>query len=85
MTRNRFRRGSGTYHCHNCKRLTRDVDSNASAMMCPECFAAVECENAMADNGETPQLLSEWQALLDGAEAKGGHPSRDKWWREVNE
>lgn len=32
--RNRFRRGSGTYHCHNCKRLTRDVDSNTSAMMC---------------------------------------------------
>jgi hypothetical protein len=45
-----------------------------------ECFDKCGLENAMSDQGETPELLKEWQSLVDAAKAKGGTPSEDRWW-----
>lgn len=79
---NRFGRG-GCYTCDICKRKTRATGrlDNENSGLCAECFDAGSIENTMSDQGETPELLAEWQALVDTCKAKGGKPSEDKWWR----
>jgi len=80
-TRNRFSAG-GCYSCADCKRQTRSTGrgDNEHARLCAECYDKCGLENAMSDQGETPELLKEWQALVDAAKAKGGTPSEDRWW-----
>lgn len=73
----------GAYQCELCKRTTRATGrgDNELANQCEECFDASGIENQMSDQGETPELLAEWQALVGACKAKGGKPSEDKWWR----
>ena len=73
-SRNRFQRGSGCYPCRLCKRQTRSTGrgDNENCELCVECFDAAGLENTMSDEGETPELLAEWSALLDACERKGG-------------
>jgi len=34
----------------------------------------------MADNGETPELLAEWNELLAEIKSLGGTPDEEHWW-----
>jgi hypothetical protein len=78
---NRFGTG-GCYTCGDCKRQTRATGrgDNEHCGLCAECFDKASVENSMADNGETPELLAEWQLCVDAAKAKGGQPSEERWW-----
>ena len=77
---NRFGFG-GCFKCVSCGRKTRENgDCNSDLELCPECMEASELENGMSDNGETPEMLAQWQDAIDRCRAKGGNPDADKWW-----
>ncbi len=49
---NGFKRGSGCFTCHVCKKLTRDVNrGNGGLGLCPLCQAKSECGNSLSDHG----------------------------------
>ena len=78
-----FTIGSGCYVCKSCGRKTRD-DGNGDSVscgLCTQCFEQGGIENSMSDNGETPELLAEWETLNKEIESKGGKVSRNTWWR----
>lgn len=76
---NRFGQG-GCYTCESCQRKTRYTGQGVHHF-CGECFEAMSIANEMSDEGETPERLADWKALVDDCKAKGGKPSEDKWWR----
>jgi hypothetical protein len=77
-----FKSGSGCYSCDACKRQTRESGSGESnCRLCFECFERCSYENQMADEGESPALLAEVEALAAAANAKGGSVVLDFWWR----
>ena len=79
---NRFQPGTGCFKCENCGRKTRATGvQSLESKCCPECFEALGIENEMADRGETPELLLQWEKWLDRAESKGGRPDGRMWWK----
>jgi hypothetical protein len=72
----------GCYTCGDCCRKTRQTGrgDNENCGLCVECFERSSIENQMSDEGETPELLREWQGYIDACIAKGGKPSQTKWW-----
>jgi hypothetical protein len=77
----KFRHGSGCFTCKGCGRKTRENGSgNSDCELCPECFEASGIENHMADNGETPEMLAEWQRQIDLCISKGGKPTDNGDW-----
>jgi hypothetical protein len=49
-----FRRGSSTFNCRVCTRLTRHVEADQSGCgdICHECFELAGMENAISDYGD---------------------------------
>lgn len=80
--RNRFLRGSGCYTCHCCQRKTRSTGrgDNENCDLCAQCYDWHGIANIMADNGETPELLAEWNELLAEIKSLGGTPDEEHWW-----
>jgi hypothetical protein len=72
---NRFERGSGVYKCANCGRNTRSTGRGDNEIngTCAECFDLGGLENQMSDDGETPELLAEAEALRSRIIEKGGN------------
>lgn len=79
----RFTRGVGCFVCRICGRRTRERNdpTAVSAGLCDECFEAASIENQMSDEGETAELLAQWERLIALAESKGGKVDRKMWWR----
>jgi hypothetical protein len=79
--RNRFGAG-GCYTCTCCKRKTRSTGrgDNENCGLCEQCFGAAALENEMSDSGFTPELMAQWQSLIDECKALGGKPDEDVWW-----
>jgi len=72
----------GCYTCEDCGRKTRSTGrgDNEHCKMCVQCYDRSGVENTMADEGETPERLAEWQGHIDACVALGGKPKADKWW-----
>lgn len=70
----RFAKGSGSYKCQSCGRLTRSTGrgDNEHSRLCAECYDLGGVENEISDNGETPELLKEKASLIATIVAKGG-------------
>lgn len=48
----RFARGSGTYKCGSCGKLTRETGEGESGCgLCLLCYERSSCENSLSDNG----------------------------------
>jgi hypothetical protein len=71
---NGFKRGSGCYKCTNCGRQTRATggNDNEHLRMCVQCYDLGGIENEISDNGSTPELEAEAQALRDEIVKLGG-------------
>lgn len=86
MTYRHFTRGSSTFNCAVCNRLTRRV--NQAGECCPQCDEIAMIDNMVNDNGYEPgskdyaDALAECEGLLAEIEAKGG---KIKTVREQNE
>lgn len=49
---NRFRKGSSTYKCQCCGKLTRETGaSESSARLCVVCYELAGIDNFLTDNG----------------------------------
>ncbi len=48
----RFKRGSGAYHCADCRKLTRETGHGESEVgLCLECMHEAELQNLVNDDG----------------------------------
>lgn len=54
MAISQFRRGSSTFECQVCKRLTRDTGTQSIGNhICPQCFELAGIENSISDGCTT--------------------------------
>lgn len=51
MRVSKFERGSATYKCNACGRLTRNTGDEGSARLCFECFELAGIDNEISDHG----------------------------------
>lgn len=74
-----FQRGSSTFPCGTCNRLTRYTGSQSLGnKICPQCFELAGIENEISDGYCTAaERLDEVLALTADVTAKGG--SLDEW------
>lgn len=49
--RTRFEKGSATYICQNCGKLTRAVGDERGSCLCVHCYELEQWENKLADDG----------------------------------
>jgi hypothetical protein len=68
----RFKRGTGTYTCEDCGKLTRDTGlGEAGCRLCAYCFEKASAENGLAD-AETDEARAYYTAELADLRKKYG-------------
>jgi hypothetical protein len=69
-----FRRGSSTFTCDVCKRLTRETGvQSLGSKLCPQCWDLAGIENEISDGNATlADRRDEVDQLLKHIESKGG-------------
>ena len=74
-----FRRGSSTFPCNVCCRLTRDTGvQSAGNKICPQCFELAGIENEISDGYTTlEEKKTAIESYVAEIAAKGGDVS--KW------
>lgn len=74
MSTKHFSKGSATFHCHVCNRLTRDTQGT-NVELCAECYEVAGIENELSDNcynGTAAEAQKEIDVLNQRAVNKGG-------------
>lgn len=51
MAVRKFERGSSTYNCNVCKRLTRNTGDEGNSKLCSDCYELAGIANEISDNG----------------------------------
>ncbi|MES2360015.1 MAG: hypothetical protein V4529_16870 [Gemmatimonadota bacterium] len=73
-----FRRGSSTFPCNVCGRLTRETVTVGNKI-CAQCFELAGLENEVSDGYKTlAEARDEAVALIADVESKGGDASEWK-------
>lgn len=77
-----FRRGSSTFKCNVCDRLTRDTGVQSFGnKICPQCYELAGIENGISDGHETREEMDKTiRAYVADIAAKGGNVTT---WNET--
>jgi hypothetical protein len=78
----KFHRGSSTFPCNVCGRLTRDTGvQSAGNKICPQCYELAGIENSISDGHETLESQkSNIESYVKEIEGKGGNVAE---WKET--
>lgn len=77
-----LRRGSSTFKCDVCTRLTRETGTQSmGSRLCPQCYDLAGLENEVSDGYKTEaEARSEAKPLIAEIETKGGDASE---WQQT--
>lgn len=58
----RFQKGSGSYRCAECGKLTRDTGNGEGALeLCKHCMEQATWDNFIADGGDPEEVPEEYR------------------------
>lgn len=78
--RSGFERGTGSYRCECCGRLTRATGvQSVGSRLCPDCYELAGIYNVLQDEGEAgvQEYADEIRSRCANIEAKGGKLDSD--------
>lgn len=84
MAVSKFRRGSSTFRCNVCERLTRETGVQGLGMkICPQCFELAGIENEISDGHSTlEERKADIEAYVADIYLKGGNVAE---WKQTFE
>jgi hypothetical protein len=73
---NRFARGTPTFKCDICQRLTRNAGQPTDSTICFECWELAGWDNSVNDGAPLEEAAAARDELLDKAVKLGGNEAR---------